>query len=115
MGFDSLAGIAALAVLVFVHELGHFLVAKWCKVGVLEFAIGFGKKLFKFRYGDTLYSIGMIPLGGYVRMVGDDPRLLDKSYQGSNPADLLEGVSSEVAEAERKLMNDPSKWFLNKG
>src|ERR687887_188285 len=66
-----------LGVLVFVHELGHFLVARWHGVRVLTFSLGFGPKLLKFRRGDTEYCISAIPLGGYVKMAGespDDPR-----------------------------------------
>ncbi|MCC6810694.1 MAG: RIP metalloprotease RseP [Deltaproteobacteria bacterium] len=59
--------------LVFVHELGHFLVAKWCGVRVLRFSLGFGPKLFGFTRGETEYVIAAVPLGGYVKMWGDDP------------------------------------------
>jgi regulator of sigma E protease len=68
-----LAFLVLIAILVFFHELGHFLVAKWCKVGVETFSIGFGPKIFKKKIGETLYCISVIPLGGYVKMVGDDP------------------------------------------
>lgn len=68
-----LAGGLLLGVLVFVHELGHFLVAKACGVRVLVFSLGFGPRLFGFRRGDTDYRVSAIPLGGYVRMYGDDP------------------------------------------
>jgi regulator of sigma E protease len=67
-----LAGGLLLGVLVFVHELGHFLVAKACGVRVLVFSLGFGPRLFGFRRGDTDYRVSAIPLGGYVRMFGDD-------------------------------------------
>jgi regulator of sigma E protease len=66
-----------LGVLVFVHELGHFLLARWNGVRVLNFSLGFGPKLLKFQRGDTEYAISAIPLGGYVKMAGetpDDPR-----------------------------------------
>lgn len=63
--------IVLLGVLIFVHELGHFLVARWCGVRVEVFSLGFGKKIFKFKRGDTTYAISMIPLGGYVKMFGD--------------------------------------------
>jgi regulator of sigma E protease len=62
-----------LGVLVFVHELGHYLVAKWCGVRVETFSLGFGKRLFGFRRGDTDYRISLIPLGGYVKMSGENP------------------------------------------
>ncbi|BCS31538.1 putative zinc metalloprotease [Luteitalea sp. TBR-22] len=66
-----------LGVLVFVHELGHFLLARWNGVRVLTFSLGFGPKLLKVVRGGTEYCISAIPLGGYVKMAGetpDDPR-----------------------------------------
>jgi len=66
-----------LGVLVFVHELGHFLLARWNGVRVLTFSLGFGPKLLKMTRGGTEYCISAIPLGGYVKMAGetpDDPR-----------------------------------------
>ena len=62
-----------LGVLVFVHELGHFLLARWHGVRVLTFSLGFGPKLLKFTRGDTEYCISAIPLGGYVKMAGENP------------------------------------------
>jgi regulator of sigma E protease len=67
-----------LGVLVFVHELGHFLLARWNGVRVLTFSLGFGPKLLKVTRGGTEYCISAIPLGGYVKMAGespDEPRL----------------------------------------
>ena len=65
--------IVLLGLLIFVHELGHFLVAKYYKVRVEVFSLGFGPKILKFKRGDTVYAISAIPLGGYVKMFGDDP------------------------------------------
>ncbi len=62
-----------LGVLVFVHELGHFMMARWHGVRVLVFSLGFGPKLLKTRRGDTEYCISAIPLGGYVKMAGENP------------------------------------------
>jgi len=67
-----IAAIAALAVVIFVHEMGHFLVAKWCDVEVLTFSMGFGPTLFSRKIGDTTYRLAAIPFGGYVRMAGQD-------------------------------------------
>lgn len=64
---------AVLGVMVLVHELGHFVVAKLCGVRVEVFSIGFGKRLFGFRYGETDYRISLLPLGGYVKMSGESP------------------------------------------
>jgi regulator of sigma E protease len=72
-----LAFLFVLGVLVFVHELGHFLAARRIGVRVLTFSLGFGPKLLSTRRGDTEYAISAIPLGGYVKMAGesvDDPR-----------------------------------------
>ena len=78
--------ILGLGLVVFIHELGHFLAAKWCDVHVQTFSIGFGPPIFgiaAYRWGETLYKIGWLPLGGFVKMVGegdeteegeDDPR-----------------------------------------
>jgi regulator of sigma E protease len=60
-----------LGVLIFVHELGHFLFAKWSGVGVLKFSLGFGPTIFGRRIGETEYVVSAIPLGGYVKMVGE--------------------------------------------
>lgn len=64
--------IILLGVLVFVHELGHFIVAKLSNVYVVRLSLGFGKRLFGFKRGETDYCISAIPLGGYVKMVGQE-------------------------------------------
>jgi regulator of sigma E protease len=66
------AFILVLAPLVFIHELGHFLAAKAFRVGVSVFSLGFGPRLAGFRRKETDYRISLIPLGGYVRMIGDE-------------------------------------------
>lgn len=70
--FIVLAFIAAIGPLVFIHELGHYLVARWCGVGAETFSIGFGRELFGWsdRRG-TRWKVGWLPLGGYVKFVGD--------------------------------------------
>ena len=62
-----------LGVLVFVHELGHFLAAKRVGIRVLKFQLGFNPTILSVRRGDTEYSLGLLPLGGYVKMAGDSP------------------------------------------
>src|SRR5258708_5367476 len=62
-----------LGVLIFVHELGHFLMARRIGVRVLTFSLGFGPKLINIKRGDTEYCISAIPLGGYVKMAGENP------------------------------------------
>jgi regulator of sigma E protease len=61
-----------LGILIFVHEMGHFLVAKYFGVRVEVFSLGFGRKILKWQRGDTTYCLSAIPLGGYVKMYGDD-------------------------------------------
>ena len=58
---------------VIIHELGHFAVAKLLKIRVEAFAVGFGPTLFGFRKGETEYKVCAIPLGGYVKMTGENP------------------------------------------
>src|SRR5512144_1187598 len=75
--------IIVLGVLIFVHELGHFLVAKRSGVGVLKFSLGFGPKVVGVKRGDTEYLISALPLGGYVKMIGEDPG--DESPEAADP------------------------------
>lgn len=84
-----IAILVALGFVIFVHELGHFLVARWAGVLVERFSIGFGPVLFALRRKDTEYAISLIPLGGYVKMLGQ--------------ADLPE--SEVVTEDERSYQN----------
>ena len=70
---DAIVVLVVLGVMIFVHELGHFLAAKWFGVRVLTFSLGFGKRLFGWQRGDTDYRFSALPLGGYVKMAGDDP------------------------------------------
>lgn len=69
--------IVVLGVLVFVHELGHFLFAKRAGILVREFAIGFGPKIYSRKKGETVYSVRLLPLGGFVRMAGEDPEVIE--------------------------------------
>jgi regulator of sigma E protease len=75
-----LAFVFVLGVLVFVHELGHFLVARMLGVRVITFCIGMGPKLLKFRRGGTEYAIALLPIGGYVKMAGENP---DEPHTGA--------------------------------
>lgn len=73
MSFESILGaIAVLAVVIFVHELGHFAVAKWCGVEVTVFSMGFGPTIFSRKVGETTYRLALVPFGGYVRMAGQE-------------------------------------------
>lgn len=83
--------VLVLGVLIFVHELGHFLVAKRAGVSVLKFSLGFGPKIAGFTRGGTEYLLSAIPLGGYVKMLGEDPK-------------------EEVADLERSFSAKPLGW-----
>jgi regulator of sigma E protease len=70
---DAVVVVLVLGLMIFVHELGHFLAAKFFGVRVLVFSLGFGKRLLHLTRGDTDYRISALPFGGYVKMAGDDP------------------------------------------
>jgi regulator of sigma E protease len=70
---NILAFLVAAGVVIFVHEAGHYVAAKLFRVRVLTFSLGFGKRIWGFRKGDTDYRISVIPLGGYVSFAGQDP------------------------------------------
>ena len=72
--------VPVLAALVFVHELGHYLAAKRFGIKVLEFGFGFPPRLFGVKYGETVYSINTIPLGGFVRLLGEEDPTDERSF-----------------------------------
>lgn len=76
--------------LIFFHELGHYAVAKFFGVRVETFSLGFGKKLLRWQYGETEYCLSLIPLGGYVKLMGDDP------YKGVPAADSARAFSTQA-------------------
>ena len=80
MLYSILAFVFVLGVLVFVHELGHFLVARMLGVRVITFCIGMGPKLLKYRRGETEYAVALLPIGGYVKMAGENP---DEPHTGA--------------------------------
>ena len=71
--YSIVAAIIGLGILIVIHEFGHFLFAKLSGVGVLTFSVGFGPKLWVKKKGETEYALSAFPLGGYVKMVGEDP------------------------------------------
>jgi regulator of sigma E protease len=83
------AAVAMIAILVFIHEFGHFIVAKACGVHVKVFSIGFGRRVVGFDYGGTEYRLSLLPFGGYVQMAGADP-----FGTGEEDDDLLEDPDS---------------------
>jgi regulator of sigma E protease len=99
--------VVGLGLVIFIHELGHFLAAKWCDVHVETFSIGFGPPLpgCSYTYGETTYMIALIPLGGYVKMVGeggdteeneDDPRSFKNKTVGQRMLIISAGVIMNV-------------------
>jgi regulator of sigma E protease len=86
------ATVVVLGILIFIHELGHFLVAKWAGVVVLRFSLGFGPKLLGFQRGETEYRLSAVPLGGYVKMLGEEneeevpPEQMERSFGNQSVA-----------------------------
>ena len=74
--------VPVLGFLIFIHELGHFATAKWFGIKVTEFGFGFPPRIFGVRYRDTVYSLNWIPLGGFVRMVGEEDPSHPRSFAG---------------------------------
>ncbi|WP_053219626.1 RIP metalloprotease RseP [Virgibacillus senegalensis] len=72
-----IAFILMFGLLVFIHEFGHFIFAKRAGMLVREFAIGFGPKVFSHKKNETLYTIRLLPMGGYVRVAGEDPEIIE--------------------------------------
>jgi len=103
--------VLGLGFVIFIHELGHFLLAKWNGVKVEKFSIGFGKTLFGFKRGETEYVIAAIPLGGFVKMLGEggeagegspdaeaanDPRAFNNRPVGARMAIISAGVIMNI-------------------
>ena len=80
---DTLKVVIGLGLVIFIHELGHFLAAKWCDVHVKTFSIGFGPAVpfCSYKWGETTYMVGIIPLGGYVAMVGEGDNAADEDAE----------------------------------
>lgn len=92
--------------LIFIHELGHFIFARINGVKVLKFSLGFGPKLIGKKIGDTEYLISAFPLGGYVKMAGEDPE--EKTEVAEK------GFSSPPFAGAREATEDPEKLYKNK-
>jgi regulator of sigma E protease len=87
--FTVAVSLLALGVLIFIHELGHFLVAKGSGVGVERFSLGFGPRLWSMRRGETEYCLSVVPLGGYVKMVGEEAHGEEAIHpETATPADV---------------------------
>jgi len=92
-----IAVVVVLGGLIFFHELGHFTVARWLGMGVSTFSLGFGPKILKYRKGKTEYALSLVPLGGYVALVGEsDPKDI--------PAGFTEKESFALRPAWQRLL-----------
>lgn len=97
--------IIVLGVLIFVHELGHFLLAKLLGVGVEKFSLGFGPKLIGRKFGETEYLISAFPLGGYVKMFGESGFI--EGSEAHHPEEGKKGApEAEAVVAPRKLSDE---------
>ncbi len=109
--------IVILGVIVFLHELGHFATAKYFGMPVSEFAIGMGPKLFSVKMGETVYSIRILPLGGFVNIDGMQPEKFDlEEFKKGKTDEIIEdlknekGVKEEIDETEdEKFVDEVSK------
>jgi regulator of sigma E protease len=99
-----LAGAFILSIVIIVHEFGHFIVAKKLGIFVKTYSIGFGKKLWKRRHGETIYALSMLPFGGYVKFAGEqeDGKPTKEAPQGKTDD---ETPDSEI---------DPERYFIGK-
>ena len=92
-----IAFLLILSILVFVHELGHFMVAKWTGMRVDEFALGFPPRLWSKKRGETTYAVNAIPFGGYVKIHGEAPGTLDESPRSFNNKPVLARILVIIA------------------
>lgn len=119
--YKVIAPAVVILALIFIHEFGHFIVAKWCGVGVVKFCLGFGPSLYRFQYKETVYQLSLFPLGGFVRMVGDMPDMItghqvtDDAVREGQSAEMLGLRVGELSDELREVLNDKSKWFVEKG
>ena len=102
-----IAFIIVFGALVFFHELGHLYFAKRAGILCREFAIGFGPKVFSFTKNDTLYTIRLLPIGGYVRMAGEDPEMVDikPGYRIGLQLNSEENVQKIILNNKEKYQN----------
>ncbi|MGA3032391.1 MAG: RIP metalloprotease RseP [Terracidiphilus sp.] len=108
---SAVAFIVLVGVMVVIHEFGHFLVAKICRVRVEAFSFGFGPRLFGFKFGDTDYKVCLLPLGGYVKMTGESPEQ-NLEVPGKPVAQrILEGgTGANLGGAEGQAADDPGSF-----
>lgn len=112
----ALAVIFVFGLVIIIHELGHFLVAKLAGITVYEFSVGFGPRVFGFRYGETRYNLRLLPLGGFVRAAGMDEE--DDLREARLRVAEERGLSPQQAEAltaeEVMASLDRNRFFRNR-
>ncbi|MFD2044137.1 RIP metalloprotease RseP [Ornithinibacillus salinisoli] len=99
-----IAFIFMFGLLVFIHELGHLIFAKRAGMLAREFAIGFGPKIFAFTKNETIYTIRLLPIGGYVRVAGEDPEIIDLK-----PGHHIGLEFNELGKVNKIIVNNKSK------
>lgn len=100
-----IAFIVIFGALVFFHELGHFVFAKRAGILCREFAIGFGPKIFSHKKGETTYTIRLLPIGGFVRMAGEDPEMIE-----IKPGYRIGLLFNEKEEANKIILTNKEKY-----
>lgn len=105
-----------LNLVILVHELGHFLVAKWFNVQCEKFYVWFdifGLRLFRFRWGETEYGVGVLPLGGYVKMLGqeDNPARLREEIERAKRPVSPGPAAGEIQEGAERVLYDPRSFL----
>ena len=100
--YKILLGFIGLGIVVFVHELGHFLAARWMGIGVEAFSIGWGKPILKKKIGDVEYRLGLFPLGGYCKMKGENE--FEEAYNNNREGKIAEQGSYFAAHPFRRIV-----------
>ena len=105
--FSIILSIVILGIIVFIHELGHFLTAKFYKMPVFEFAIGMGPKLFSKKINGTVYSVRMLPLGGFVNIGGMQPEEFDmEEFRKEKIDEITRDLKEDLEIAEIEISDD---------
>ncbi|MDQ0350658.1 regulator of sigma E protease [Alkalibacillus filiformis] len=100
-----IAFIFMFGLLVFIHELGHLIFAKRAGMLAREFAIGFGPKIFSYRKDETLYTVRLLPIGGYVRVAGEDPEIIELK-----PGHHIGLEFNDLGEVNKIIVNNKSNY-----
>ncbi|MDF4189781.1 RIP metalloprotease RseP, partial [Ligilactobacillus salivarius] len=100
-----IAFIIIFGTLVFFHELGHLLLAQRAGILCREFAIGFGPKIFSFKKNETVYTIRLLPVGGFVRMAGEDPEMIEVK-----PGYTVGLLFNKEDQVEKVIINQKEKY-----